>query len=212
LLLGILGCGAALAQEPIAPEELTVEQSIAPGPNVYAVTPNWGGVGAVYIFSAEDLSFKGAMTTGLVAQFTMAGGVGYATSAFPRRIISGPVEAVLQSFSFPDLAMTREIIIPSTMAQTAAFQGALQVSADGAFAFVQNATPATSVTIVNLRTGEVAGEAPTPGCWAINLAPSGRKFTMLCGDGTLLSVKIDETGAPAGQFHSAQIFDAQADP
>ena len=207
-------CSFAVAQEGFEPEVLGVETTIAPGENIFVASPAWGGAGAVSIFSADDLSYKGDYSTGLTAQFVLSadGETGYVASAYPKRIVSGPVEAVLQSFDIATLAMKTEIILPPQFAQTFAQKGGIALSADENFLFAQNATPATSVTIVDLMAGEVTAEAPTPGCWTIIPSLEGAKFTAICGDGTLISVTVDAEGAPAAVYKSAQSFDADTDP
>ena len=213
-VIAALISNAALAQEPIAPEELKVEEAIKPGPNVYVVSPSWGGAGAISIFSADDLAYKGNFATGMTAQFTLGakGDVGYAASAFPKRITYGPIEAVLQKFDVSTLKTTQEVAILPKFAQTAAMQGALQVTPDGARAYIQNATPATSVSIVDLKTGALTAEAPIPGCWTVIPTEDGGGFSSLCGDGTMLTVKVGADGKPSGQAYSDKIFDVEKDP
>ncbi|MFN3523618.1 MAG: amine dehydrogenase large subunit [Phenylobacterium sp.] len=213
-VIAALISSTVLAQEPIAPEELKVEQAIKPGPNVYVTSPSWAGAGAISIFSADDLSYKGNYATGMTGQFALGakGDVGYSASAFPKRITYGPIEAVLQTFDISTLKTTQEIEIPAKFAQTAAMQGALQVTPDGGRAYVQNATPATSVSIIDLKSGAVTAEAPIPGCWTIIPAEDGSGFSSLCGDGTMLTVKVGADGKPTGQAYSDKIFDVEKDP
>lgn len=209
-----LSAGAALADEPIAAETLRVEQAIKPGKNVYVVAPAWGGAGAIYIFSADDLAYKGDFATGLTAQFALGsqGDVGYAASAYAKRITYGPVEAILQKFDISTLKTTQEISILPKFAQTAAAQGMLQVTPDGKFAYIQNATPATSVSIVDLKTGALTAEAPIPGCWTINLAEDSSGFSSLCGDGRILTTKVGPDGKVTTKTYSDKIFDVEKDP
>lgn len=214
-----LSASWATAQEPgipnpIEPEELTVESEIAPGPNVFVVSPAWGGAGAVTVLSAEDLSYKGNFATGMTAQFFLGpdGTVGYAASGFPERITYGPIKAYLQKFDVSTLKTIQEIEVPPKMAETMAQQPALVVSADGKWAYVQNATPATSISVVDLKTGTVASEIPIPGCWGVYLAPKGSKFSSLCGDGSILTVKLNSKGKLADQAYSDAVFDVEGAP
>lgn len=205
--------GSANAQD-FVPETISVETEIAPGPNVFVALGSWDGAGAVNIFSAEDLSYKGDVSTGLTNQFTLSadGTTIYATSIYPKRIVSGPIEAVLQAYDVKTTALKSEIILPDILAQTMGGKYLLQITADGRFAIAQNATPATSVTVVNLETGEVAGEIPTPGCWAIYPASSGAKFSAVCGDGTMTTITLDDAGAVASQVDSPALFDMDDNP
>ncbi len=204
----------AAIPDPIEPEELITEAEIAPGPNVFVVSPSWIGAGAISILSADDLSYKGNFATGMTSQFYLAPGatVGYAASAFPERITYGPVKAYLQKFDVNTLATTQEIEIPPQFAQTMAQQPGMAISADGKWGFVQNATPATSVTVVNMKDGEVVSEIPNPGCWGIYLAEKDLKFSSLCGDGTMLTVELTSGGKLKNQAYSDPVFDVDADP
>ena len=200
--------------DPIEPEELTVESEISPGPNVFVASPSWGGAGAVTVLSAEDLSYKGNFATGMTTQFFLNSDatVGYTASAFPERITYGPVKAYLQKFDVKTLKPLQEVELPPQFAQTAAQQPALVISPDGKWAYIQNATPATSITVVDLKSGAVASEIPNPGCWGIYLASKGSKFSSLCGDGSILTVKLNSKGKLSDQEYSDQIFDVEAEP
>jgi methylamine dehydrogenase heavy chain len=214
VVLLTLGAGAAMAQAPLPVETMTVETRIKPGPNVFVVAPNWAGSSTVSIYSADDLAYKGNFAAGLNAQFTLsgAGDVGYVASAYPKRITSGPAEVVLQRFDVATLKTTQELALLPKFALLQAARGVVAVSPDGARAYVQNATPATSVSVVDLKTGALTAEVPIPGCWGINLAVDGSKFTSLCGDGRLLTVTLGANGKPSGQAYSAKVFDVDKDP
>jgi methylamine dehydrogenase heavy chain len=68
------------------------------------------------------------------------------------------------------------------------------------------------VTVVNLKSGKVTAEIPTPGCWTLNLSPDGGRFSTLCGDGRFLTVRLTPDGRAAGQAYSEKIFDPEKDP
>jgi len=214
-----LSASLANAQEttvpdPIEPEELITEAEIAPGPNVFVVSPSWGGAGAVTVLSADDLSYKGNFATGMTSQFFLGpdAATGYTASAFPERITYGPIKAYLQKFDVKTLETTQEVELPPQMAQTMAQQPGLVVSPDGKWAYVQNATPATSVTVVDMKAGAVVSEIPIPGCWGIYLAEKGSKFSSLCGDGTMLTIELTSKGKLKSQAYSDAIFDVESDP
>ena len=215
-LVALLALAAqpALADEPIAPETFTVEAALKPGPNLFVASSGWAGAGVINIFSAADLSYKGNYANGFNGQMAISAGgtVGYTASAYPKRIMKGPIEAVLERFDVSTLKTTRDITILPKFILGQAAHGMLQVSADGERAYVQNATPATSVTVVNLKTGKVVSEIPIPGCWTINLAKDGTRFTTLCGDGRFLTVRLGPDGRATGQAYSEKIFDPEKDP
>jgi methylamine dehydrogenase heavy chain len=85
-------------------------------------------------------------------------------------------------------------------------------SSDGRFLYVQNATPATSVSVVDLQAKKFVAEVQTPGCWSIQAWEKGHRFSTICGDGTLLTVTLDEAGQPQRRERSARFFDPDKDP
>ncbi len=76
---------------------------------------------------------------------------------------------------------------------------------------MQNATPATSVTVVDLAAKKQIGDIPNPGCYGIfPAAKTATRFATLCGDGTVgtIDVKPDGTGE---MKPSETIFDPDKD-
>lgn len=203
-----------LAEEPFKPETVIVEETIAPGPNVLVATQEWHGASRINVFSADDFTFKGILSTGSMAQFTLSpdGKTAYAMAVYLKRISYGDMEAVLQVFDVSKASVVKEIALPPVAAMVGPFKNLLIPSADGHFVYVQNATPATSVTVVDVVAGSVAGEVPTPGCWGIYPSLSGGDFSTVCGDGTFLTVDLDDAGKAVGQTKSDPIFDPDTDP
>lgn len=206
--------GPALAEDAFVPEKVSVEAKIKPGPNVLSVDQGWSGSSRINILSADDLSRKGDFSVGLVSQLVLTRDkkTAYTTSVYAKRITSGPIEAVLEEFDVETMKLKREIAISPKMAQVAAIKNLLQLTADEKYALVQDATPATSVSVVDLTAGKLIAEIPTPGCWAIYPAVSGLKFSMLCGDGTLASYTFTPDGKFSAPVKSAKIFDADTEP
>ncbi|HET7774847.1 MAG TPA: amine dehydrogenase large subunit, partial [Azospira sp.] len=98
-------------------------------------------------------------------------------------------------------------------AQALPYKGTIATTSDGRFILVQNATPATSVSVVDRLAGKFVAEITTPGCWIIVPYKSDpRRFATLCGDGALLSVTLDESGQPVARQRSRPFFDPDEDP
>lgn len=205
----------ALAQQAdFKPETLGVKETIDPGPNIYVYQQEWKGAGSIAVFGKSDLSFKGLMSSGSMGQMLIApdGKTAYSQSTFMKRYLYGDLEHVLQVYDIAKLTPVREIALPPKAAMTLGYAPMLQQSADGRFVYVQNGTPASSVTIVDIAKGAAVQEVPTPGCWGIYPAPSGAKFSSLCGTGSLLTVTLGADGTTAETASSAKIFDAGSDP
>jgi len=218
-LLGMLisGIGAwhssPAADAPFQPQHLSERPSIEAGANIFTSSWMGAGAGAIHVFSASDLTYKGNMSGGSMAQlgFSRDGKTAYMASVYLKRIAYGAPEMVLQIFDVATLSPVREISLPLKMAMALSLDSMLGQSADGRFLYVQNATPATSVTVVDLSAGKVSGEIPSPGCFGIYPSLQGYKFSTICGDGTFESFVLNTDGATASPAHSKKIFDVDKD-
>ncbi|MDR1648496.1 MAG: hypothetical protein LBR88_10795 [Zoogloeaceae bacterium] len=213
----ILAIGAAFAvdgDDGFSPEVFTVERKIRPGPNLFVLDQGWSGASQLNVLDGINLDRKGNMSMGLNAQFVLSADqkTAYTVSIYSRRISYGPVEAVLQVFDVETLTPAKEIILLDKTAQVASIKNHLALSADEKFAYVQNATPATSITVVDLEKGELTAEIPTPGCWGLYPSARERKISVLCGDGSMASYAIDDSGQPGAVARSEKIFDADTSP
>ena len=214
LACALAAAAPTLAQEAeFKPESVGVKAAIDPGPNVFVNKQEWGGAGSINVYSAADLTYKGNMSAGSMGQVLISpdGKTAYSQSSYLKRIMYGDHEQVLQLFDVATLTPTKEIILPNKAAMVAAYTPLLTQSADGKFVYVQNATPATSVTVVDVAAGEVVQELPTPGCWGIYPSLAGYSFSAICGDGTFASFALGEDGKGIAKTSSEKIFDADAD-
>lgn len=204
----------ALAQDPLPPETFGVMSAIAPGPNVIVYQESLSGPGSLVVLGADDLAMKGTMPSGSFGTMLVdpAGKVAYSLSTFLKRYAYGPMETVLQIYDVDTLTVKSEVILPPKGVMALSYAALLQQSADGKFIFAQNATPASSVTVVDLAAGAVAQEIPTPGCWGIYPATTGSSFSTICGDGSLMTYALSADGKTATETTGLDIFDPDADP
>lgn len=214
-LVGLgLGCAqAALAQTAVAPEDLTVEASIPPGENVFSLDQSWRGTSRINVLAAEDLKNKGNITPGLQAQMALTadGKTLYTLSNYPRRIVFGPTESVIQEWDVATLSLKREIAVEPKVAMVEP-QPAMLAFADGEkYLLAQNATPAASVTVIDLAKGAPIAEIPTPGCWGAIPAASGPSFLALCGDGSMQTYAFAADGSFSEPKNADGIFDPDGD-
>lgn len=205
------------AQEPPPPipfETVGVKAAIDPGPNMFVLDQSWSGASTLQVFAADDFDYKGGMSTGSMAQAQLSadGTTAYTISTYLERFTEGDTEMVLQVFDVATLTRTAEIALPPKIAMVGPYENLLQLAADERFALVMNATPAASVTVVDLEAGAVTMEVPTPGCWNIYPATTGLKWTMLCGDGTAQTFVLNDAGTEIASQNATAIFDADVDP
>ena len=118
---------------------------------------------------------------------------------------------VLTVFAADTLAPTAEVALPPRKADNANGLHITALLEDGRFLAVFNQTPASSVSIVDVEQRRFAGEIETGGC-ALVYPVGPRRFGMLCVDGSVLAVTLDENGAEASRTKSDKFFDAEVDP
>lgn len=105
------------------------------------------------------------------------------------------------------------IEVPPRLALRGNDRTTLGLSGDGKWLFLQNATPATSVSVVDMVGKKFASEIPIPGCFGIYpVMGSGNRFATLCGDGQVATVTVDARGKSTGIERSGPIFDSDKDP
>jgi methylamine dehydrogenase heavy chain len=214
LIWGACAGYPSAAEAPFEPQHLTVKPAIDAGANVFTTISATNGAGAIHVFGASDLRYKGSMSSGAMGQMLLSrdGKTAYATSVFLRRVVYGEREMILQVYDVATLSVIREITLPPKLAMVATLQPMLAQSADGRYVYVQNATPATSVTVVDIVAGKVTGEIPAPGCFGIYPGLEGERFSAVCGDGTFVTYTLKEEGSAANRTQSKKIFDADKDP
>lgn len=170
--------------------------------------------GRIRVLDAISGRFLGMVSTAYVGNMALSPqrDTLYVATTHLSRSTRGDRADVLEVYGADDLAFKYEVLLPAKRAQALNYRWLVSTSANGRFVFVQNATPATSVTVVDLQTRSVAAEVPTPGCWgALPAAGHPSRFSTLCGDGTMATVTLDESGKPADRQVSAKLFDADAD-
>ncbi len=214
LTLGMsAGAFAELAPEPISTGKL-------PPPNPYRIYLSDVAIGHIvdgrlHVIDGDKLHYQGIVATGYAGQVTLSADRKeiFVATTYYSRLSHGVRTDVVDVHDAQTLARTGEIEIPPRHAQSLNYKGTIRASADGRWLFVQYATPATSVGVIDLQTRKAVAEVPTPGCWSILPAASvGGRFSTICGDGTLLTVSLDAKGQLAAQKRSARFFDADKDP
>ena len=103
-----------------------------------------------------------------------------------------------------------EVEIPPKRIMIVPKRDTTAVTPDGRFMLVANMTPATSVSVVDLKARKFAGEIETPGCVQA-LAPGNRQFSSMCADGSILTVQLDDSGAAKEKKQSKPFFDPNKD-
>ncbi len=215
----MLVCAAApaLAAPELQPETPRV---LAPGPSTghrlyIADTPLAHAVdGKIIVMNGDDFKLVGQFTNGFFGLLALSpdGGTIYSATTFFARGDHGPRTETIELYDAATLNLLGEIPISTHRAQTTAYASYLQPSADGGLLYVQNATPASSVTVADVHRRKMLAEIPTAGCIGIFPSPvmTGR-FSSLCGDGAAITVDVAADGHEMARRRSAKLFDPVGD-
>ncbi len=188
----------------------TVGKSVLPEPR-----SSWflmHGSDASHIFDAADGQMQGLIshtpyTTAIVTLPSRK--EAYFVDSFYSRGVRGERSDVLTVVDMSNLTPAAEIDIPDKAAALRIRQH-IGLLDDERHVVVFNMTPGQSVSIVDVVDRQFVGEISTPGCAII--MPSGpRGFLMLCGDGTLQLILLDENGAETDRVRTKPFFVVEED-
>lgn len=204
------------ASEPL-PAETLVTRSIDPmlTSRIYVsdVAINHISDGRLRVFDALNGKLLGMISTAYAGNYTVVPqkGIYVATTHFSRST-RGERTDVLEVYDSDHLAFQYEVVLPTKRAQTLNYRGLVRTNSTGQWVYVQNATPATSITVVDLSQRKVLNEIATPGCWGVLPAASHPfRISMLCGDGKVATLTLNEQGQVVQRQTTAKLFDADDD-
>lgn len=205
----------ALAQD-LQPEQMSVE-TISPDTKklfIADIAISHIVDGRMRIYNADDMKLLGMIGTGFAGQVYVPAGkdVVYVSTSYVEKISRGKRSDWLEIYDSNTLLLKSEIAISSDRAQALNYRPLMQGSADDRWMFIQNATPATSVTVVDLQAAKQTADLPNPGCYGIYpSAGNPLQFSTMCGDGTFGTYVMAADGSGAERKASEKIFDGDED-
>jgi methylamine dehydrogenase heavy chain len=211
----LLAAGVAFA-EP-APETLGRVLSLPERPG-----PHWFWLSDILLhrtalFDADSGSLLGTISAGtagvgfvVVPLFSADHREIYLPETYFSRGVRGERSDVVSVYDARTLQPLAEIGIPPRRAEYFPGNAANALSDDGRFVAVFNLTPVTSLSIVDVIDRRFVTEVSTPGC-SLVYGAGPRRFLMLCANGGLLTVTLDDAGQATVE-RSERFFDPQADP
>lgn len=198
-LLVSLITSPALAQ--LQPETLNVVELDA------AMKPHWVWVndvsfnrpldGRAYLVDADTGAFLGMVSGGYVQgplQISPDGKNFSIVSTYYSRGTRGTRTDVISFYDIKTLDQTGEVEIPPKQMKVLPLLGHSTRTDDDRFQIVTNFTPEQSITVVDVPARKLVGETETPGC-TLAYPVSARRFMMLCGDGSMQTATLSETGS-----------------
>lgn len=213
-LVAAFGSGTASAQLPV--EQLTNKPAVTAKNRVYIpdIAIMHIADGKLHVIDGDTGNYEGVIGSGFTGQAKLSkdGSEVYISTTYYDRGQRGNRVDIVEVWDSTTLHFKYEIPISDKRAMALNYKYLLSLSSDGRWLIVQNATPATSVTVVDLAKKTSVAEIAMPGCWAVYPVPSQpNKFGSLCGDGTAQIVTLADDGSAAGRTVSDVLFDPEKD-
>ena len=197
------------ARSQLAPEQAGVETLPELGKNwVIGNTRN-----GAYIYDADTGEMQGLISLSAhTASFEVdrARRQVYAPESYYARGVHGERTDVVTFYDFDNLSPVGEVEIPKKIA-VLRFRRHVGMLGDNRYFLVFNMTPAQSVSVVDVESRTFVGEISTPGC-AMIMPVAQHDFLMICSDGELQLIRLDENGAESSRERSKRFFKVLEDP
>jgi methylamine dehydrogenase heavy chain len=215
-LLALLVNGSAIAAQPLAAEQFTVESLPAASPHwVYIVDEAFANEidARVRLFDGDSYRHLGQIDAGFNPGVILSPDrttTAVATTYFARGG-HGARTDVVEFVDNTSLTTVGEIVLPPKHAQLSPAFSILSYSSDGRFVYVSYITPAASFGVLDPTSKAVLSEIDTAGCVLV-LASGRNRVSSLCDSGRLLTVTLDEQGHEASRALSDAFFNPDSDP
>lgn len=209
IFLVFLSLYTAQATAQLAAEKVTVAELPPPQDSWFVIKSGNGS----YLFDGDTGEMQGLISHNFYTPAlapNLERSEAYLVESWFSRGVRGTRQDVLTVVDLKDLSTKAEIDIPDKAAALH-FRNHIGLLEDRRHVVVFNMTPAQSVSIVDAVDREFAGEISTPGC-AIIMPADERAFMMICGDGSLQYLALDEDGKEAGRERSEPFFVVDEDP
>ena len=209
----ILFGATAVAYAELEEEQLSTRELPAAWHQHWVWVNDLAGFGIdanAYLINADTGRMLGMLSTSIIHDALVLPGdhkAIYASDTFYSRQTRGVRTDVVTIYDPVRLAPVGEVVIPPKQMIGGPNIWQSQLTDDDRFLLVYNFTPAQSVTIVDTAVPALVGEIETPGC--MFLFPSGpRRFHMICINGAILTIRLDDNGDLDKKSHTRPLFDA----
>ncbi len=209
--------GAAWVQAQLAPEPIPNAVTLAtPYPDTYAVVHDlaFGSLidSSFSLVDTESRRFLGMMSAGQFATIDYAIGRQefYVGETIHSRGVRGVRQDILAIYDFANLSLQAEIDLLPKRANTVVNKANTAVTEDEKFLLIWNQNPGTSVAVIDLDARALVNEVPARGCALVY--PDAHGFIMLCGNGGLMSIRLNDDGQTDSIAVIEPFNDIDADP
>ena len=207
----IAACPVALlaqSADTLKPEEPFTQKLLPPQPQ-WAYVRGGFGAGGVRIFDGATGKMRGTIETAQFADVAIdpAGKFYYVSETMWSKGNRGTRQDMISVYDTIENKLQTEITLPGRII-IGGQKNNFILSDDGAWAFVYNYDPASSVVVVDLAKRKFAKSIELPGCASLMPNPVG--FSALCSDGSIATVAV--AGAKPKITRTKPFFSATGDP
>jgi methylamine dehydrogenase heavy chain len=187
-----------------------------------AATPHWVWIsdlmfnamegGKAFLVDGDSGQMMGMLSTGYFFASALQDSdyeTIYSPEVYMSRGTRGERTDIIAIYDPRTLEPVDEIIIPPKHFSGVPVIGHAAISTDDRFIAVYNFTPAQSVSIVDAKARKFMHEVETPGCAEV-FAAGNRAFNMICGDGSMLTLQLDDAGK-VKTARSKKFYDPKTD-
>ena len=216
LTLGAVLCASTSARAQLHPDQMT-SRTIPEASQSWAFVLDAGfpatSIAKLNIIDGSTRKMQGQLSGGYLSNFVLAPDRRemYMVDTYYSRGWRGTRTDVVSIFDAKTLNFVAEVEIPPKRILIVPKRDSSAITADGRFLLVANMTPATSVSVVDLKERKFVGEIDTPGCVQA-IATGNRQFSSLCADGSILTVQLDDAGKLKDRKQGKPFFDPGMDP
>ena len=194
-------------------EEGALEMPASDPHRFYVLNPLWIAP-ATQMFAVDGANekFLALMDGGYMARAAFSANQKeiFVSESYWERGTRGKRSDVITFYDARTLTDTGEVPLPAGRFVTGAKKHIFTITPEDKYLLSMNVTPAFSVSVVDVADREYVGEIETPGCTLV-LPAAPDRFSMICTDNTLLTVKIRGAG-DYERMRSEPFFSAGKDP
>jgi len=215
IVMAALGGWPALLQAELKPESAgRIEALGPPSPHtiLYFLFDASPELSKYVLFDADTLETKAWISTGTIPALSPSpdGRTLYVADTW----MNGPQllrSDVISFYDTRDYSFSGKIDMPENRRAILGPQFRTAVVHEGRFLLVLNFKPGSGITVVDTTERRVVADIDTPGCTL--LYPTGkRSVSLICGNGSLLTLELDDNGQLTKQARSEPFFDPDVDP
>ena len=199
-----------MAEGGLEPEQIGQETLGEPSPTWFVAKNT---MGPAYVFDSKTGHMQGLISltpyTPSIVRHPHRNEIYGAEIHYERRY-GGKRQDILSIIDHETLAPIDEIDIPNKIASLA-FPQYIGLMSDQRHVTVFNMTPAASVSVVDVTQRMFVEEIATPGC-ALTMPVENQSFLMLCGDGALQLIRLNDDGTENNRYRSKTFFSVEEDP